>query len=49
MNIGTGGKTDIYDKYNEFAVLHEVADWTGLTLQVLILTLMGQSMWPIYI
>jgi len=28
-----GGKTDIYDKYNEYAVPHEVADWTGLTLQ----------------
>jgi len=28
-----GGNTDIYDKYQEFCVSHEEADWTGLTLQ----------------
>ena len=28
-----GGKTDIYDKYQEFCVPYEEADWTGLTLE----------------
>ena len=30
----SGGQEDIYEKYAEFVVPHEQADWTGLTLRV---------------
>jgi hypothetical protein len=28
------GGVDLYEKYSEFAVPHEQADWTGLTMRV---------------
>ena len=31
---GRGESTDLYEKYQQFVVGEEEADWTGLTLQV---------------
>ena len=32
--LGLGGGTDVYEKYQQYVVGEEQADWTGLTMQV---------------